>query len=270
MVSVLIAAAVLLAPVASGCQSTSCESLPGSPSQGVPSGSATLDVWANYTGGSYHFSKTSQLTLSGSVVSIGGHQITALTVRLALSVSNSAVSGYSGSLLVYTCGACGNQQASLGSIPITGAVTEGVILASSFPTLSPSSNITILVWPAGVSVSLASGQKLVLATSPIAISGVSTLTTTTAPSVPCPTTITLQEYVNGQFVDVGTGTLLSAQAAATLFKVSSYSGLDATYYLGGLSVFNVIYPGLGGSSAYPGYGLLSGFAYTSTGACMSR
>lgn len=268
-----------LSGVSFGCSSTSCQTAPISP-VGTPAGTATLDVWANYTGGSYHFSKTAPLALAASILSIGGHDITAITVRLALSITGAQPSGYSGSLLIYTCSACGDQQASLGTVQITGAVSEGVLQVSSFPTLSPSSNITILVWPDEVSVTLASGQKLVLGMSPVSVSNVaasSPMVSTSAASVACPATLPEYTLESGALVQTGTASLVSFQQAVdywysqgtlTVNSTAGNVGLLATYYLNGPQIQNVIVPGLGGTSGST-YGLLSGYHYNSDGSCSS-
>ena len=282
VVSVLIAtvafAALSMNGFSFGCSSTSCQKVGDGNGALAPSGTASLDVWANYTGGAFHFSKQSSLTLLSSVLTLQGKTITAITVKLSLSIANATASGYGGDILVYTCGACGDQQVSLGQIAVTGAVTEGSLSTSSFPVINDAANLTLLVWPS-VTVTLTTGQKMLAGMSPVAITNVQagTPTAPAPPPVACPATLPIQEYIpgtgpagsGGTFQTVGTATLLSATQAAQVFGVSSYNGLLATYSLGSFSIFNVIIPGMGGSSAHPNYGLLTGYHYTSTGACES-
>lgn len=251
------------------CASTSCQRVSVDPT-GPPSGTATLDVWANYTGGAVHFSKTAPLTVSQGAISIQGHVVTALTVQLRLDVAGASVSGYSGSLLVYTCSACGDQQASIGSVAVTGALSRGVIPASQFPALATTSNLTVLVWPDAVAVTLAGGQKLVLGMSPVVVSNLVSGTPAPPPAA-CPATVPIYVVSGGTLDKVGTATLVSYADAVAVWGGTTQSDIDmtATYYLGSYSITSVIVPGMGGSSAHPSYGLLSGYHYTSTGACVS-
>jgi hypothetical protein len=78
--------------------------------------------------------------------------------------------------------------------------------------------------------------------------------------------------VSGGTLDkVGTATLVSYADAVAVWGGTTQSDIDmtATYYLGSYSITSVIVPGMGGSSAHPSYGFLSGYHYTSTGACVS-
>lgn len=278
------------------CQSTSCQPIAiESPQQqasggsgatsastgssaSLTTGTAYFDVWANFSDGAspLHFTKQAPLTASQQFLQVNGHSISAITVKLRL-VFNPPLSqaSYSGSILVYTCGACGNQQVYLGTVSIIGASSKGILTSSSFPALQAASNLTILAWPDGVSVSTG-GVKYVLGMSPVVISSISVnqqATKTVAPTS-CPSTLPLYSTANpGQNwtpQQVGTATLLSATAAAQALGIQgSYSGLLATYSLGGLNIFNVVAPGLGGSSYHPGYGLLTGYHYLNDGSCES-
>jgi len=281
------------------CQSTSCQqiaieappSVPPPPSgQGQTSsastpstnptiGTAYFDVWANFSDGAppLHFTKQAPLTASQQFLQVGGHNISAITVELRLTFTPSlpSTSSYSGIIMVYTCGACGNKQVYLGTVSVTGPVSKGILRSASFPPLAASTNLTILAYPAGVSVSTG-GVKYILGMSPVVISSVSVnqyATKATTTSTSCPTTIPLWSAANPGPTwapqQIGTATLLSAQAAAQALGVQSYTGLLATYSLGGLNIMNIIAPGLGGSSSNPGYGLLAGYHYLSDGSCVS-
>ena len=292
------------------CQSTSCQQVanesPSSggslqtqtttttqPSQQQPSsttqrqpqhfstitGPAYFDVWANFSDGStpLHFTKQAALVSPGQFLEVNGHNITAITVRLRIAFSSSLPSpSYSGTILVYTCGACGNQEVYLGKVTVAGPVSKGVMLTSSFPSLQATSNLTLLAYPDGVSVATG-GAKFILGMSPVAITSVYANEKPTPPAPPptaCPTSIPLYSAANpGQNWTpqvIGTATLLTGPEAAQALGIQgSWVGLLATYDLHGLSIFNVVAPGLGGSSYHPTYGLLSGYHYTSSGACLS-
>lgn len=284
------------------CQSTSCQQVsiesPSSNSQqsttqsqmqgqtttpsanssaSISSGTAYFDVWANFSDGAapLHFTKQAPLTASQQFLQVNGHNITAITVKLSL-VFNPPLSAasYSGTIMVYTCGACGNQQVYLGTVSITGQVSKGVLTTASFPALQKSSNLTILAYPSPVVN--AGGTRFILGMSPVVISSVyaNELPSKAVAPTSCPASIPLYSAANaGQNwtpTQIGTATLMSAPAAAQALGIQgSYSGLLATYDLHGLSIFNAVAPGLGGSSAHPTYGLLSGYHYLADGSCVS-
>jgi hypothetical protein len=257
------------------CSSTSCQPVGGGDGTAVttttslaaPSGTAYIDAWANYTGGSIHFSKTSPLTFTpASTVSIDGHTITAITVRLKLDIQNAQPTSYGGSVLVYTCGACGDQQVAVGNFPVTKAISKASFSVSSFPNLKATDNLTLLIYPAAVQVTVPSGS-FVLAMSPVAISNAKVASTTTKAHLACPSSLPMYDF---NLQQVGTATLVSYAKAVGVWGGTTDSdvGLLATYYLGSYTNQNVLVSNLGGPSGSH-YGLLSGYHYNADGSCSS-
>jgi hypothetical protein len=279
------ATAYLLVPEVLGCRSTSCQTLgSGFPpvtgtststsvvttTQGAPAGTAYIDVWVNFTSGSpLHLSKQAPLSLAGSQITIGGKAVKAVTVQLKLSLQGvPSQMQYGGSVLVYTCGACGDQQVAIGNFQVGGPVSKRSFPVSSFPSLKATDNLTLLIWPADVAVSWAGNPGFVLAMSPVAVSDAKVASTTSAKShAACPSSLPMYNY---NLQQVGTATLVSYAKAVSVWGGTTDSdvGLLATYYLGSYTVDNVLVSNLGGPSGSH-YGLYSGFHYNADGSCTS-
>lgn len=192
-----------------GCQSTSCQGInqqyqgPSNNFQttttsavttaaGMVVGTAYLDVWANFTdGSSQHFSSSQAYSQQWSSIEIGGKTVKEFTVQLNLVFSSLPSNPtFSGSIQVYTCGACGNPEVNLTAVPIHAPFTKGYV--TTFPAIAPTGNLTLLVWP---TVTLTSGSvTAVLGMAPLVISNAvvpSASTSTTSPTPNYPAVATL-------------------------------------------------------------------------------